>query len=182
MKKKIKCVCDNGSSLKKGEVYESEREDTHYFYIRNNGAVIGYGKYRFVEMEEAKTPHNVLDEIRKEMEEAKELVGKFVIYNNGSLKLEVTKVNFYIDKASDTNEASQSVREEAQRKGYCVYIISKNGLLYPYKDVKVVEEFINVGLNEQYSARVYKDKVIVGCQTFTIDKVKDILDANKKLK
>lgn len=38
-----------------------------------------------------------------------------------------------------------------------------------------------VRLNSQYTADVYADKVVVGCQTFTIERLREILDVATEL-
>jgi hypothetical protein len=38
-----------------------------------------------------------------------------------------------------------------------------------------------VVLNDNYSAEVHKDKVVVGCQTFPIDKLKEIIKISENL-
>jgi hypothetical protein len=181
MKKKIKCINSAAVSLslKEGNVYESEWEDNDYFYINMEGTLTALSKNRF---EEVKEESNVLDNIRKELEEARKLVGKTIIHNDGFVKYDVGEVGLHIYK-EPTEGISLSVQGEAKTRGYCVYIISKNGKYSnPYKAVEVVQDFVDIVLNDQYSAKVYKDKVVVGCQTFTMDKVKEILDAGNKLK
>lgn len=43
-------------------------------------------------------------------------------------------------------------------------------------------KFIEVELNDEYTAKVYKNKIEVGCQTIEADKVEELIKAFKKVK
>lgn len=77
--------------------------------------------------------------------------------------------------------------------------ISANGkyitasVTIPYGDTKVefsdlvnIDKYITkkiaVKLNDEYTAEVFKDKVVVGCQTFPIDIIQKLLDAYLTIK
>ena len=60
-------------------------------------------------------------------------------------------------------------------------------ILFNYSDLSEIENKVRnfrrsipVRLNDEYTAEVYKDKVVVGCQTFTIEQIKKILDVAVK--
>lgn len=42
-------------------------------------------------------------------------------------------------------------------------------------------EFYEVVLNSEHTAKVYKDKVVVGCQTFSTSKLNELIDAHNKV-
>lgn len=56
------------------------------------------------------------------------------------------------------------------------------GYCYPFFVLEKVDKplFYKVTLTEDYNAEVYKDKIIVGCQTIQIDKLKELTEALKK--
>lgn len=58
--------------------------------------------------------------------------------------------------------------------------------IIPFSELEKYEfyknnKFLEVKLNGNYTAQVYADKVVVGCQEFSIDVVKKLLDAHKNL-
>lgn len=56
------------------------------------------------------------------------------------------------------------------------------GYCYPFFVLEKVDKplFYRVTLTEDYNAEVYKDKIIVGCQTIPTDKLKELTEALKK--
>lgn len=60
------------------------------------------------------------------------------------------------------------------------HVIDFSPDLTPEKIRKMLEVKV-IRLNNEYSAEVSKGKVKVGCQTFPIEKIQEILDAHSKL-
>lgn len=78
--------------------------------------------------------------------------------------------------------------------GKNIYIVNLNKcLLCRNSDIKfqishivivesyLIDEYNTVQLNKDYSAKVSKHEVVVGCQTIPIDKVKEILKISESL-
>lgn len=64
-------------------------------------------------------------------------------------------------------------------------IIDFNSLFSPefvnyYKNSQI-PKYVEVVLNQQYAAQVYKDKIVVGCQEFPADIGQKLVDAQKSL-
>lgn len=71
--------------------------------------------------------------------------------------------------------ASYAVNRVTERDGYCVTIRLASDLIYPVEELTiVVPEFKEHKLNDTYTAKIYDDRVEVGCQTFTKDTIKQL--------
>lgn len=50
-----------------------------------------------------------------------------------------------------------------------------------FNEITTEQKYREVILSDSYTAKVYADKVKVGCQTFAINKIREILKASEKL-
>lgn len=68
-------------------------------------------------------------------------------------------------------------------------VLSSNGSSgFDYNDTHIeatdwesINEYIEVKLNSEYAAKIYKDKIVVGCQEFPISKLQELVEASKKV-
>jgi hypothetical protein len=109
---------------------------------------------------------------------AKSLVGKLV-----DVKVNGRNKQVIIDSFAVYSKHSEPLEEKGkkliERDGYCVIVEDKNGYGFVLDDVKEISN--KVVLNDEYTAVVDKDNVVVGCQTISIEKIKEILKIHTKL-
>jgi hypothetical protein len=150
--------------------------DQHNGAVLLNGFKQGY-EYtgRYFELAEACEENKM----REAYELAKSLVGKTVVCDNGDAMYNVAGVIFRQDKTDDVG-IGQTCRNFLKDNGWLVGV--KLGYSnYPVQRVKEVPSKIDVKLNDSYTATVSKGNVKVGCQTFPIEKIQEIIDAHNKL-
>lgn len=177
---KVKCVdASSHSYLKFGEIYTITKYslvcDNEVFVKNEKGLESGsYYQCRFAHIKPKQT-------IEEQLKYAKSLVGRTVKYNiskpsKSNASITVESYNIIISGVS-----SGCVDSVVERDGYCVYI-SSGVFSIPIECVtKIMPDYKELKLNDQYTANVYKDKVEVGCQTFTINQVKEILKLSEDL-
>lgn len=114
---------------------------------------------------------------------AKSMVGKTYTWNGGTPFL-ITGWN--ISKDDKDTKISVCVWNDIKDNGISVYVIGKNMTSSPVTDNRLKEvvtpKFLELKLNDTYTAKVYEDKVEVGCQTFDIHVLADLLLLHKQLK
>ena len=114
---------------------------------------------------------------------AKSYIGKTVSsVKDGVITHKVEKVNVVlsIKEAMKLKICSILVQDEIQNKGYAV-VVSDDILAYPVELVKLTAKSKEVVLNESYTAKVYSDKIEVGCQTFPISILDELIEARNSL-
>lgn len=88
-----------------------------------------------------------------------------------------------IDKnISDLNQFSPSVKKHIQAHGDCVVLRFVGGGMMPLVNSELVSDNELLVLNSEYTAKIFSDKVQVGCQTFPIEVIQKILDISKTLR
>lgn len=103
---------------------------------------------------------------------AKSIIGKTYQWKK-TAPSKVVSVHVTINR--DSQSQSQLVNEVVEDDGICVFITDHIGCTLPVKSyhfheyVEPKPDFIEVKLNDSYTAKVYLDKIVVGCQTFPID-------------
>jgi hypothetical protein len=120
--------------------------------------------------------------LEKQIELAKSFIGKNVEYNDGALSYKVEKVNVVlsIQEALGLKICSNLVKDEIQNKGYAV-VLSDDNFAHPVELVKLTTKSKEVVLNDRYTAKVYTDKIKVGCQTFPISILDELIEARNSL-
>lgn len=110
-----------------------------------------------------------LEQFRK----ATKLIGKKVSYKNGygTGSMVVTNV-FLVSKESPSNK-SRLVYDYLETHEFCV-VCTEYARCIPFENV-VFEEYKELKISDEYTAKVYEDKVVVGGQTIPLDKVKEII-------
>tara|TARA_R110002167_G_scaffold98020_1_gene258226 strand:- start:6688 stop:7332 length:645 start_codon:yes stop_codon:yes gene_type:complete len=67
-----------------------------------------------------------------------------------------------------------SMEKELEKNGEFAVGVSGKGFFIPLSYIKLAPKFQSLKLNDEYTARIYGDKVVVGCQTFDIDTIKKL--------
>lgn len=119
-------------------------------------------------------------EIEKAYTHAKSLIGKKIVCDDGPSKYTVSGVIFRQDKTD--NVGLGHTCEKFLRDNGWVVGVRFNNMNYPVQLVNEVPSNISVELiNGSYTAVVSKGSVKVGCQTFPIEKIQEIIEAHNKL-
>ena len=116
--------------------------------------------------------------IDSDIDLAKSFIGKRV--NSRLTKQSFIANNFYVIVTTPEDAASQVVKECYAKNGYCVYIT--NGYMNYIVNALDLCGSITVTLNDNHTAEVFSDKVVVGCQTFTAEKIEELYHALWKMK
>lgn len=163
---KMKCV-DRGlnADLTNGKIYTILDYDTDQYEIEQNdkGDRSWYNVERFTLVENLTTDEKIAL--------AESYVGKKVIYKNETIRI----TDWQLVKKGENS--SFIVNENADKNGFCI-AVRAGGRIFPVEDVTLASEIItNVELSSSYTAKVYADKVVVGCQTISKEKVEQIWNA-----
>jgi len=122
--------------------------------------------------------------IEEQIELAKSYVGKRVTYN--SIIITTGQVKSWSIRGGEefkdffiSPSPHSLVSMEIKETGFCVCLNMASGAAIPIRMVSLVvePEFYEVKLNNNFKAKVYKDKIEVGCQTFPIAVLKDMKEA-----
>jgi hypothetical protein len=127
-------------------------------------------------------PSITLEELKVKLAAARKLVGKRVRNINSKLgSYLIESVELAIDKVPDNNH-SQAIRDFFSKNGYCVILnTDKNTFAFPFEEYEVVKSKLELKLNSEYTAVVSEDGVVVGCQTFTHEKILELADLVRKV-
>lgn len=111
---------------------------------------------------------------------AKSYIGKTVA--SGCIKYAISKVNVVLTESEAINLgiASYYVLDDISKNGFSV-VVSDVSHANPVLSVELSIEFEKVKLNDSYTAEVFKDKLVVGCQTFPISILDELVKAHKSL-
>ena len=120
----------------------------------------GWNLYRFELVDSPLT-------IEQKIALAESYVGKNVILNGSTHR--VDKWEF----RQKGHRSSNVVENYHEKHGHCIAVYW-GGCCDPVEDVTLAPEFKEHKLNDTYTARVYDDRVEVGCQTFTKDTIKQL--------
>ena len=114
-------------------------------------------------------------------------------HENEEVTVKSKKMN--VVQAFQALKDGKKVREVGWEKGEYIYlkgtkIYSQNDRLTVITEIADIEEQweeyiskdIEVKLNDEYTAVVSKDKIVVGCQEFPLSKVEELVKAVKKVK
>ena len=112
-----------------------------------------------------------------------DIIGKRVEYfMDGELECDVVLSFQVVTKFENLKDYSDMVQDALQNAIAVVVLFGEMGMNIPYTAVtRIKEESITIKLNETYKAEVFKDKIVVGCQTFPINILDQLMDAYDKL-
>lgn len=173
---RIKAVRDlSGLSLTYGRVYE-------VLEVSNAGSpcIINdrydrdfYSSYRF---KLAYTPLSLSEQVKI----AESLIGKRVIDKDKAITGYIQTFTHLSVTNKWGDNCSALVKEYLTTHEYCV-VLHSNYVAVPYDSVELVPDEIEVKLNDTYTAKVTKDSIKVGCQTFPVSILKELNEALKNL-
>ena len=158
--------------------------------INHNGVIgnYGYDPDLFVLVESVES-NEYIDikslSIPEQLKLARTLIGKDVQYTT----LPTYISNFVVENVrviDDTNveDLTESVKRNLEKTPVIIVVTSNNGKwMVPFEccNIPVKPTEITVKLNDSYNAIVSKDTVKVGCKTFKMDVIHEIVEANKSL-
>ena len=161
---KIKAVRDLGDlSLILNKIYEVESVETDGFILVKNdiGNFEEYKCHRF-ELVESSLPS-----IEEQIKLAKSFIGKRVA--SGTIDDIASEIFVHV-KSPNT---SYDVKDFYRIHGYCVAV--RYGCCEsPVVNLKLLPEFKELKLNDNHTAKIFKDRVEVGCQTFPIKVIREL--------
>jgi hypothetical protein len=169
---KIKCIRPS-SGLTLNKIYEVTRldYDNDPYLVNDNGDNEMYYANRFevVVLE--------LDTLDEQIAFARTLIDKKV--NGKHTSYVATKLEIFLSK-DQASKSSSSVYGYFNQHGFCV-AVGCVGCIEPVTGVKLAPESTTIELTSDYQAEVFKTEVKVGCQTISIEKVKEILTIAESL-
>tara|TARA_R110000868_G_scaffold217413_1_gene467486 strand:- start:633 stop:1034 length:402 start_codon:yes stop_codon:yes gene_type:complete len=77
----------------------------------------------------------------------------------------------------NAHSKGRMVRKQSDDSRPTSQLISMDDLF----EMQLKPDFSEVKLNSEYSAKVYKDKIVVGCQTFSVGIIDDLVLALKEI-
>jgi hypothetical protein len=135
--------------------------------VSDRGKIDSYMEYRFTLFEKELT-------LEEQVKLAKSYIGKNVESTDGKYSGLADTVEVVVDRTFLTGKNSSAwVVEYFDKHGFVVIVKSNNYWTIPVTRLKLVE-FTEFKLNDEYTAKIYDDKVIVGCQTFKIETIKEL--------
>jgi hypothetical protein len=120
---------------------------------------------------------NVTKSIDELISIAKSYIGKTV--ESDGERFKVSDIDVYVSKTRATS-SSTLVFDYFQKNGFCVAVVGEYFTI-PVDQVVLAKDSIEVPLNDTYNANVYKDKIVVGCQTFPISILDELVAAHNSL-
>lgn len=185
MKNKTKCYKFNGSEqrdqlvAKYGANYfayvPTEYRGGGYMFDMNSGSTgwtteLGERAYNgnniIITFEEAMGNPTMQSQI----ELAKSCLGKTVLYEN-SVKFKVETIEVVFNTTERTLSGDE--QEVLKKQGFVVSLLGQTRAV-SVTSVTLEPDCYELKLNEEYTAKVYKDKVVVGCQTFSRKLVQEL--------
>lgn len=145
-----------------------------WMYYEKGGSC-GFEEYHYVEL----TPI-IRPSLEEQINLAKSMVGKTFLYKHeGKVTIEHWAIS---NEFSHLNHGIM-VNDEINDFGVSIYVIDEYESQYPVLCGHLSEHIncIEVKLNETYNAKIYMDKIQVGCQTFPITILDELLKAHNKL-
>lgn len=116
-------------------------------------------------------------DMESEYQRALKLVGKKIVV--GKDKYGVQNVLFR--RGNDHHYLSLESIDHIKKHGWVAAVVFSNSRNLPVSMVKEAPSELSVELNDSYTAVISKDGVKVGCQTFPIKKIQEIIDTYNKL-
>jgi len=136
-----------------------------------------YADLQYVSFADAKknTPIFTLE---AKIEKAKSFVGKNVV-GLTSVAFTVKSVEVIISE-EQLWDRSLPCSLEFNKHGIAIIVIG-DGYSLPFDQVKLSDSF-TLNLNSNHTATIFKDKVVVGCQTFSREKIEQLYNIMQSIK
>lgn len=164
---KIKAVDIGGCIwITHNKIYEvvGVDSDGDPYIINDPGDENVYFSYRF------KLVENDLPSIEEQIKLAKSYLHKNVRPIAGGDEGIVFEILVHIKKPN----SSGGVMDFYKEHGYCVEVKYSKHWALPVTELQLSPEFKELKLNNSYTAKIYPDKVVVGCQEFSIETIKEL--------
>jgi hypothetical protein len=150
--------------------------DTYGWSYYDNNHPLGLSHKHYVELVK---DHSSLEE---QIVLAKAMVGKTYKWRNDE---PMVIESWHVTNSASHCDHGAMVVQEVISNDVCVYVVA-NYAQYPVTNQDLVEiikpEFYELKLNKDYTAKVYEGKFTVGCQTFPISVLGELLNLHKKHK
>jgi hypothetical protein len=172
-------VIDANSSLDFGEIvtfnrYADDGRDKSCVHIDEVNEYGYYFGWRF-EVVEPLQPHTIDSDLAL----ARSYIGKKV-QTDSMVSFTVEHVKIVVAEQENLKAASLTVQSEVKNSGYCVAVCGSHRSI-PVRNVEIAPNDVKIKLNDDYTATVSKDSIVVGCQTFSPDILQKLLDAHNSL-
>lgn len=170
---KVKCIVDNFDYIKYGETYTFiEDKGNLYKVFCDDGLSRWYRKDSFEIVKEDVNSMTFEEKIAL----AESMVGKEVMHVKGAPRFVVNEWRFN----KTTENVSAAVKQNVIANKFCISV--DGSFHYPVEDVKLVPEYVEIKLNDTPTAQIFKDRMEIGGQTFTKEKLKEIFAAMETFK
>lgn len=116
-------------------------------------------------------------DMESEYQRALKLVGKKIVVG----KEKHTVQNVLFRRGNDHHYLSLESIDHIKKHGWVAAVVFSNSRNLPVSMVKEAPSELSVKLNDSHTAVISKDGVKVGCQTFPIEKIQEIIDTYNKL-
>lgn len=114
----------------------------------------------------------------RQFKEANKLIGKKGTVG-GEVSLTIKRVVLVNKDTQPGQDTSQLVRDYLKTHEFCVVCVDGD-ICVPFEIITIVKHK-ELKISDEYTAQVYKDKVVVGCQTIPIDTVKELIKLSESL-
>ncbi len=174
---KVVCINNSGmDNLTMDKTYVVKRtHDDEVYLTDDSGKTVYYYSYRF------KLSTGEMD-LAASIALAQSFIGK--PFNCGKYsvnKVIADRVVVYLPGHNFSVYGSCRAQRELKERGFSVCLNSKNGAEYPISSVEAIPESTTIKLTDAYNATIYADRVEVGCQTITKDKLVELMKEMEKL-
>lgn len=114
----------------------------------------------------------------EQFKEATKCIGKKGSYKDGtSSRLNIKRV--VLASQNSVGDKSTLVHDYLKDHEFCVVCVD-GAVCVPFESITVLN-YEELKISDQYTAQVYKDKVVVGCQTIPIDTVKELIKLSESI-
>ncbi len=173
---KVKCIMGS-HELTEGDIYTVVKlnSDTGDFKDKDGYVRSGWNQSRFMVVD-SKPSIDVL------LSEAEKFVGKACSFINSAgvtTRFTPSSVSVFVSHR-DAHASSSRVATYFDANGLCVALRGGTTVL-PMQEVTIAKDYTTIKLTSDYNADIFKDKVIVGCQTISRALVEEILKNMKAL-
>lgn len=170
---KVKCINSPFRQLTIGEIYtikQIKNISNETLYVEEIPEYEnGFYSHRFELVESAPIVHTLNDLVNK----AKDLVDKKVTDSKDGKKFSPDNIKVYLLE-KDVKLSSGRAQDSFKRNGFAI-CLNGGGITIPVEDLDLAPEVVTIKLTKDYDAKIYADRVEVGCQTIPLDKLKELL-------
>ena len=179
----VKCINPHQNFLIRDKTYHVSCNTHPHSTMDKFIRVIGSVEYFFEDRFELVSKVKLVLSMEEQIKLAKSFIGKeinYVIGTSSHLRFTPTKMMVYL---GDTRDGmSPLVIEEFEKSGFVVVVYNKLQSIPVMVCSLYIPQFKEVKLNSEYTAKVYENQIVVGCQTIPISVIGELNKALKELK